>query len=187
MAQPVEEFLRVEIHAGGDLAQLVELLPVPALQHVDEILHQPVVHGHAVQKHLEGVLARVGVRLVGRLRLGSGFFRLLGAFQKCLKARHAAVAVKKDLRQRFAVLRRAGPHKVRRPHGRQLLRDLAGAAFLVLRRQGDALRGGAFALQQLGHIAEIVIKKLHKRLLFHVVQPKILSYGGCICKGFPVK
>ena len=55
-----------------------------------------------------------------------------------------------------------GADKGRHAHGLQLLaKGLDAGAFVAALRQGDALRGGALALPQLGHVLQIVVKKGH--------------------------
>ena len=152
MSQPVEELLRVQIQLGGDLAQLEEFLAIHALEDVDEILYQSVIHGDAVQKHLKGVL--VGVRV----RLGGCGVLLRGG--RCI--RDGRTLGEQLLRKSGAVLRGADADKGRHAHGLQLLaQHLNAGALVAVLRQGDALRRGALALPHLGHILEIVVKKGH--------------------------
>ena len=152
MSQPVEELLRVQIQLGGDLAQLEEFLAIHALEDVDEVLHQSVVHGDAIQKHLKGVLVGVRVRLRGRSVLLRG--------GRCI--RDGRTLGKQLLRQSGVVLRGAGTDKGRHAHGLQLLAQrLYTGALVAAVRQGDTLRCGALALPHLGHILEIVVKKGH--------------------------
>ena len=163
MSQPVQELLRVQVQLGGDLAQLEELGAVHTLEYVNEVLHQPIVHGDAVQKDLEGVLAGVRVRL---RRLGRSFrrgFRRLRTLQEDLKsAQIAALGDEQLLRQHRAVLRGAGADKGRHAHGLQLpAQSLDAGGLVAVLRQGDALRGGALALPHLGHVLQIIVKKGH--------------------------
>ena len=170
VAQPIEKFLRVKVHTGGDLTELVKFLPVLFFQNIDQVLHQTVVHGHAVQKHLKGVLAGVGVGLDWLFRcLCAYLLRRLGGAEQSGKVSGIAPLLTELLRQRHTVLCRAGPDKSGNTHFGQLRRQLLHPSGFVLRRHNDAVRGGARTLKHLGHIAQIIVKKLHKRLLFCVV------------------
>ena len=169
VAQPIEKFLRVKVHTGSDLTELIKFFPVPFFQDIYQVLHQTVVHGHAVQEHLKGVLAGIGVGLDWLFRCLCAFLlRRLGGAEQSGKVSGIALPIE-FLRQRHTVLCRAGPDKSGNPHFGQLRRQLLHPSGFVLRRHDDAVRGGARTLKHLGHIAQIIVKKLHKRLLFCVV------------------
>ena len=113
------------------------------------------------KKNLEGVLVRVTVRLV--IGLGGGLVRRsVHVLQERLEAAQIAALGEQLLRQLRAVLGGAGPDEMGHAHGLQLLaKGLDAGAFVAALRQGDALRGGALALPQLGHVLQIVVKKGH--------------------------
>ena len=161
VAQPVEKLVGIQIQLGGDLAQLIKLLPILLFQHLDEVLHQPVVQRNAVQKHLEGVLAGVGIggiflRLF--LRLGRLLLRLLR--QRLRRRQHIlhgeiVIGFLGDL---VAGRSGAGAHKGGDAHGRDLLLQLHGSAHFVGLGEGDAGGGRQGALADLRHVLDVIFK-----------------------------
>ena len=155
VAQPEEKFLRVQIHFGGNLAQLKKFLPVLGFQHLDKVLYQAVVHFNAVQKYLKGVFALVGIGLCLRR-----FFRrlCLCVLGKKFHRTGVHIALKQRFRKLCAVLGGAAAYKFRHAHSAQLLTELLHAFTLVTGGQGDALGRLSLALEHLGHILQIVFK-----------------------------
>ena len=139
------------------MAQLKKFLPVLGFQHLDKILHQTVVHFNAVQKHLKGVFALVGIglyllRFLRRLRLA------FCIFSKKFHRTGVHIALKQRFRKLCAVLGGAAAYKFRHAHSAQLLTELLHAFTLVTGGQGDALGRLSLALEHLGHILQIVFK-----------------------------
>ena len=114
------------------------------MQHLHQVLHQTVIQRHAVQKHLEGVLACIGVRgrLGGLLHRGSLLYggQLYGALQQLLKAYGIVRLPVNFLRQRNAVLPGAGTDKGGGPHLLKLAAQGSGLLRHVPLWQSDALR-----------------------------------------------
>ena len=164
--QPIEKFVGIQVQLGGDPAQLVKLLPILLFQHLDEVLHQPVVQSDAVQKHLKGVLACIGVRgLFLRFFLCGGVFLLGLICQRMRGGEHilhgeSVVGLLGDLVPGSGG---AGFHKGGDAHGGDLLLQLHGPAHFAGLGESDPGGGGQCAFTDPGHIVDVIFKQCHNR------------------------
>lgn len=107
------------------------------------------------------MLVGIGVGGRGLFLRGRGFLCLIRVLKKQLKTAKVAAFGEQLLRKHRAVLGGAGADKGGHAHILQLLTQRLYAGVLIAAfRQGDSLRGRTRALPYLGHIAQIVIKRV---------------------------